>query len=72
MIYTVENTVRAGKPVQVFVNGNKVDGAFFADTDRGIARFYPQPPRIKKPERDQVYSRTLRGRVSVEPIEACR
>ncbi|WP_375581824.1 hypothetical protein ABWH88_06835 [Marinobacter adhaerens] len=69
MIYTVGNTVMIGKPVKVFVNGNKVDGAYYADTERGIVEFYPQPPRIKKPERDQVYSRTLRGKVTVEPME---
>lgn len=69
MIYTVENTVRVGKPVEVFVNGNKVDGVFYADTDRGVVRFVPQPGRIKKPERDRVYTRTLRGHVTVQPIE---
>lgn len=69
MIYTVENTVMAGKPVEVFVNGNRIDGAYYADTERGIVHFYPQPARIKKPERDQVYSRTLRGKVTVEPME---
>lgn len=65
MIYTVSNTVKAGKPVEVFVNGNRVDGAYYADTARGVVHFYPQPPRIKKPERDQIYSRTLRGNVTV-------
>ncbi|MEC8822931.1 MAG: hypothetical protein VX673_03060 [Pseudomonadota bacterium] len=69
MIYTVENTVMVGKPVHVYVNGNKIDGAFYADTERGIVKFYPQPPRIKKPERDQIYTRTLRGNVTVEPLE---
>lgn len=69
MIYTVANTISVGKPVRVFVNGNKVDGAYYADTARGIVKFWPQPARIKKPERDQAYSRTLRGNVTVEPIE---
>ena len=68
MIYTVGNTVQAGKPVHVFVNGNQIDGAFFADTSRGIVKFYPKPARIKKPERDCAYHRTLRGHVTVEPV----
>lgn len=69
MIYTVENTVRAGKPVKVCVNGNQIDSVFYADTERGIVKFYPRPVRLKKPERDQAYSRTLRGHVTVEPAE---
>lgn len=69
MIYTVANTTMAGKPVKVYVNGNQIDGAYYADTHRGIVKFYPQPARIKKPERDQAYTRTLRGNVTVEPLE---
>ncbi len=69
MIYTVENTTMAGKPVKAFVNGNEIRGAYYADTDRGILKFFPQPARVKKPERDQVYRRTLRGKVTVEPLE---
>lgn len=70
MIYTVSNTVAQGKPVRVFVNGNEVSGAYYADTVRGVVRFHPQPARIKKPERDQIYTRTLRGKVTVKPVEA--
>lgn len=69
MIYTVKNTTMAGRPVKAFVNGNEIPGAYYADTDRGILKFCPQPARIKKPERDQVYCRTLRGHVTVEPVE---
>ncbi|EDM47756.1 hypothetical protein [Marinobacter algicola] len=68
MIYTVKNTTMAGRPVKAFVNGNEIPGAYYADTDRGILKFYPQPARIKKPERDQAYTRTLRGTVTVEPV----
>lgn len=66
MIYTVANTAAIGKPARVFVNGNEVSGAFYADTKKGVVHFYPQPARIKKPERDQIYTRTLRGNVTVE------
>lgn len=66
MIYTVANTLAIGKYARVFVNGNEVAGAFYADTEKGIVRFYPQPARIKKPERGQIYTRTLRGKVTVE------
>lgn len=70
MIYTVANTVKVGRPVRVFVNGNQIHGAYYADTTRGVVKFHPLPARIKKPERDQVYSRTLRGQVTVEPMES--
>lgn len=63
MIYTPDNCPRGTK---VFVNGVEVDHACMADTDRGVAEFIPWPPKIKRPERDQVYKRTLRGNVTVE------
>lgn len=69
MIYTASNTAAQGWPARVFVNGNEVSGAYYADTERGVVRFHPLPARIKKPERDQVYSRTIRGKVTVEPVE---
>ena len=69
MIYTVSNTAAIGIRARVFVNGNEVARAYYADTTRGIVRFYPQALRVKKPERDQVYSRTLRGNVTVELLE---
>lgn len=67
MIYTLANTVQRGRPVDVFVNGNRVDYVLWADTERGIVRYVPQPLRVKKPERDQVYTRQLRGTVTVVP-----
>lgn len=69
MIYTVENTSFIGRRARVFVNGNKIKGAFYADTVKGIVKYYPQPARIKKPERDRVYSRVAKGKVTVELIE---
>lgn len=70
MIYTVENTSRAGKRVSVSVNGNLVESPFYADTEKGIAHYYPKPLRVKR-NIDEVYSRTLRGKVTVELMEPC-
>ena len=69
MIYIGSNTALIGKPVRTFVNGNLIKSAIFADTDRGVVRFIPNRGRLKKPERNQVYSRILRGQVTVELIE---
>jgi len=69
MIYTVSNTAAIGIRARVFVNGNEVAKAYYADTTRGIVRFYPQPLRFKKPERDRAYSRTLKGSVTVELLD---
>lgn len=65
MIHTVANTAARGRPVNVFVNGNRVESAFYADTRKGIVHYYPQPIRVKK-NSDVPYSRTLKGRVTVE------
>lgn len=67
MIYTLANTVQVGRRVKVFVNGNPVERAVFADTSKGVVRYIPQPTRIKKGT-DYVYTRTLRGVVTVEAV----
>lgn len=67
MIYTIRNTCDVGRPVRVFVNGNEVRKAVFADTQRGVVRYYPEPVRIKRGT-DELYTRTLRGQVTVEAI----
>ena len=67
MIYTVANTSQVGKPVRVFVNGNEIKGAISADTDRGIVVYAPRPYRVEK-GKDYIYTRNLRGEVTVEPI----
>lgn len=67
MIYTVENTYAIGQPKQVMVNGNIVDHAIFADTSKGVVRYIPQPARLKKGT-DYVYTRELRGVVTVEDL----
>lgn len=67
MIYTVENTSEIGRPVRVFVNGNEVDSAVYADTVKGVVRYSPRPYRVEK-GKDYVYTRELRGVVTVEDM----
>ena len=56
-----------GKPNRrIFVNGNEIRNVFYADEKKGIVKFYPRPFRVKRPECDEAYSRTLRGVVTVE------
>lgn len=69
MIYTVGNTSAIGRVAKVFVNGNEVDKAFYADTEKGIVKYYPAPFRVNK-RTEEIYSRTLRGKVTVELTEA--
>lgn len=69
MIYTIANTVSLGFRAKVFVNGNEVDKPIYADTEKGIVRYYPAPVKINK-RTGELYSRTLRGKVTVELIEA--
>lgn len=67
MIYTVKNTASIGRYVRVFVNGNECRHGIRADTIRGEVIYVPQPIRAKKGS-DEVYTRMLRGKVTVEPI----
>lgn len=69
MIYTIENTLDIGLVAKVTVDGNVVDTAFYADTEKGIVKYYPTPLRRDKMTGD-IYSRTLRGKVTVELSEA--
>ena len=56
-----------GKPNRrIFVNGNEIRNVFYADEKKGIVKFYPRPFRVKRPECDEAYSRTLIGVVTVE------
>lgn len=68
MIYTTKNTSEAGRPMRVFVNGYEVRAAVYADTERDIVRYHPAPARLKKGT-DEIYTRTLRGKVTVEPMQ---
>lgn len=70
MRYTVENTVNQGIRLNVFVNGNKVDHAIMADTNRGEVLCCPPPIRpMKGKRRGEVYTRMLRGTVTVEVLQ---
>ncbi|MCK9466175.1 MAG: hypothetical protein M0Q29_09840 [Thiopseudomonas sp.] len=71
MIYTVENTVLAGKTARVFVNGNEVFFVIRADTAKGVVIYMPQPARVKK-NSDYIYTRKLRGLVTVELSSAAK
>ena len=53
---------------RIFVNGNEVRNVFYANEKKGIVKFYPRPLRVKKPECDEAYSRTLKGSVKVDFI----
>jgi len=67
MIYTVNNTNAIGVPVDVFVNGNLVKYPSTADTDRGVVVYYPDPIRVTN-RGDAIYTRKLKGVVTVKPI----
>lgn len=66
MLYTVANTSEIGKPLRVFVNGNEVESVVSADTEKGVVVYAPKPYRAAK-GKDYVYTRKLRGKVTVEP-----
>lgn len=68
MIYTAANTIEIGKPMRVYVNGNEVEGVISADTEKGVVVYAPKPYRVEK-GKDYLYTREMRGKVTVEPIE---
>jgi hypothetical protein len=49
---------------RVLVNDKELSRVFFADTQRGIARYYRHPLKLDR-WRKRVLSRTKRGRVEV-------
>ncbi|HCL6635064.1 TPA: hypothetical protein N2Q63_004708 [Citrobacter freundii] len=53
---------------RVFVNGNELKSCIWADVERGIACICPHPLRIHRRKRDEVYSRKLRGVITIEFI----
>ena len=67
MRHTVHNTSEAGIRLRVFVNGNEVESAVSADTETGVVVYAPKPYRAAR-GKDYVYTRKLRGKVTVEPI----
>ncbi|MBI6849053.1 hypothetical protein BTW15_01305 [Pseudomonas syringae pv. tomato] len=50
---------------RVFVNGNEIDDVLWCDTAVGIVVYARRPARAKRPAREEVYTRRLRGRVAV-------
>lgn len=52
-------------PRRVYVNGNEVEHVLWCDTVRGLVVFAPYPVRIKRLG-DELYTRRLRGSVTVE------
>lgn len=52
---------------RVFVNGNEVPRAIWADIKRGLVCYTPVPMRLMR-NRRELYTRLLRGQVTVEPI----
>lgn len=54
-------------PRQVYVDGRPVMRVVYADTRRGIVRYYDDPPKMDK-RRKRIIVRTRRGVVTVEPI----
>jgi len=68
MIYTVENTAKIGRQVRVKINGKPVHKCFYADTDKGIVRYYGKKSRASKRYPDQVVSFQRRGRVVVTDV----
>lgn len=51
-------------PRDVFVNGELIEHAIYADCARGIVNYAPMPLSIDRKKR-RVVTRTLRGRVEV-------
>ncbi|UZS65585.1 hypothetical protein [Pseudomonas syringae] len=50
---------------RVFVNGNEIENVLWCNTAIGIVVFAPSPVRAKRPAREEVYTRRLRGNVTV-------
>lgn len=63
MNHTASNTPPGTK---VFVNGYEVAHAMSADPKNGVVVYAPYPYKLKRPERGRVYTRKLRGVVTLE------
>ncbi|BBT40894.1 hypothetical protein [Pseudomonas putida] len=55
-------------PRRVFVNGNLVENVLWCDTAAGVCVYAPRPVKAKRPEREEIYTRRLRGVVTVEAV----
>lgn len=49
----------------VRVNGNPVDNVLWCDTQAGVVIYAPRPVKAKRPAQEEVYTRRLRGNVTV-------
>lgn len=71
MIYTCENTIDIGKPVDVYLDGVKQEGVIFADTIGGVIK------KHSKNENgewfiagDEIKTEEIFGKVEVVPIDS--
>ncbi|MGI2056252.1 hypothetical protein ACRN9T_03515 [Shewanella baltica] len=64
-IFTIENTIEIGKPVEVFLNGKQVDHCIYADTKKGKVVFHPMPLKVHK-HKKKVICKTRYGKVTVK------
>lgn len=53
---------------RVYVNGNEIERVVWCDTLQGIAVFAPYPYRVNR-ARTEVYTRRIRGSVTVEQVD---
>ena len=51
----------------VYCNGYEVECAIWADTQRGLVCYAPTPIKMKR-NSDEIYTRMLRGQVTVEVV----
>ena len=68
-IFTIENTSEIGKPVEVFLNGKKVDHCIYADTKNGKVVFHPLPLKVHK-HKKKVICKTRYGQVTAEYLNS--
>lgn len=51
---------------KVYVNGNEIDYVVMANTQKGLVEFLPSPFKVKR--NGEIYTRMLRGQVTVVPV----
>lgn len=56
----------------VRVNGNEISHVLWCETSAGVVVYVPQPMKVKRLDRGEVYTRRLRGIVSVEFLRGDR
>ncbi|EIQ0040727.1 hypothetical protein LUG75_000131 [Escherichia coli] len=50
---------------QIFVNGNRISRVIWADEEKGVLCFHPYPLRRHRRDPFSIYSRKLRGKITV-------